>query len=134
MLTLQRLHTENADFQASLSKLLAWEAASNQTVVETVERILQQVRQRGDAALLEYTAEFDRHHLSSGQEFEVPQERLQKAYEHIDAKQRHALEKAAQRVTAYHQHQKQDSWQFTEEDGTMLGQQITLERVMELHL
>ena len=88
------------------------------------------MKQRGDAALLEYTQRFDRLNVSSAAALELPQAELRAAFEGLPAAQRTALEQAAQRVTAYHQKQLQSSWSYTEADGTMLGQQVTpLDRV-----
>jgi len=82
------------------------------------------------AALVEYTNRFDRMSVSDISELEVPAERLQQALNSLPANQREALQKAADRVRVYHDHQKQDSWRYTEADGTVLGQQITaLDRV-----
>ncbi|MEL7399862.1 MAG: histidinol dehydrogenase, partial [Pseudomonadota bacterium] len=78
-----------------------------------------------DAALLEYTAKFDRLTVASVAELVVPQERLQQALDSIPEEQRSALQVAAERVRSYHEHQKQDSWQYQEADGTVLGQQVT---------
>lgn len=112
------------DFNAQLDQLLAWEAVSDQSVAETVANILQDVKQRGDAAVLDYTQRFDQVSASTLAELVVPQERLQQALAAITPEQRQALEVAAERVRRYHEHQKQDSWQYTEADGTLLGQQI----------
>lgn len=124
------LDANQSDFAQRLDALLAWESVSDHRVLNAVTDIVNDVRKRGDAALLEYTQKFDRVNAQSAAELVVPQSRLQQALENIPADQRQALETAAQRVRVYHQHQKQDSWQFTEADGTVLGQKITpLDRV-----
>jgi histidinol dehydrogenase len=124
------LDANQSDFAQRLDALLAWESVSDHRVLQAVTDIVNDVRKRGDAALLEYTQKFDRVNAQSAAELVVPQSRLQQALEKIPADQRQALETAAQRVRVYHQHQKQESWQFTEADGTVLGQKITpLDRV-----
>ena len=124
------LDANQSDFAQRLDALLAWESLSDQRVLNAVTDIVNDVRKRGDAALLEYTQKFDRVKAQSAAELVIPQARLQQALEKIPADQRQALEIAAQRVRVYHQHQKQESWQFTEADGTVLGQKITpLDRV-----
>ncbi|MFZ5604164.1 MAG: histidinol dehydrogenase [Pseudomonadota bacterium] len=124
------LDANQRDFAQRLDALLAWESVSDHRVLNAVTDIVNDVRKRGDTALLEYTQKFDRVNAQSAAELVVPQSRLQQALENIPADQRQALETAAQRVRVYHQHQKQDSWQFTEADGTVLGQKITpLDRV-----
>ena len=124
------LKTTDADFQVCLESLLAWEGVSDQTVNQTVREILDDVRQRGDEAVLEYTNRFDRLALTDIGQLEIMADRLHAALAEIPPPQRQALEKAAERVRLYHEHQKIDSWSYTEADGTLLGQQVTpLDRV-----
>jgi histidinol dehydrogenase len=129
-LMIQRLSTTQADFWQKLENLLAWNSVADEQVTQTVREILHKVRTEGDAALLEYTRRFDRRQVQSIDELIIPEHRLQQALMSIDKNQRDALEKAADRVRDYHQRQKQDSWQYMEADGTVLGQKITpLDRV-----
>ena len=122
---IRRLSTKQADFNTQLDKLLAFEATQDEKLEATVASILTNVRTRGDAALLEYTQKFDRLPVDTAASLEIPKDELCAAFESLPAAQRVALEQAAQRVTAYHQKQLQASWSYTEEDGTLLGQQIT---------
>ncbi|GAB3286590.1 histidinol dehydrogenase [Parahaliea aestuarii] len=122
---MRRLDARQPDFDAALAQLTAWEESLDADVNATVVEIIAAVRQRGDAALLEYTARFDRRQLAGAAELEVPRARLQRALESIDPVQRQALETAAERVRSYHQHQKQDSWDYRDAHGNRLGQQIT---------
>ncbi len=125
-----RLSTRQADFDARLTKLLAFEEAADEKLEATVASILGDVRKRGDAAVLEYTNRFDRLAATDMAALELPKHELRAAFEGLPADQRVALEQAAARVTAYHRKQVQDSWRYTEADGTVLGQQITpLDRV-----
>ncbi len=129
-LTIKRLQSTAPDFQQTLAALLAWESVSNPTVQQTVRDILVQVRSRGDAAVLEFTNRFDRLTLTAPAQMEIPLARLQQAYTELPGAQVQALETAADRVRRYHERQKQESWTYTEADGTLLGQQITpLDRV-----
>ncbi|MDE2118950.1 MAG: histidinol dehydrogenase [Betaproteobacteria bacterium] len=129
-MNIKRLSTQQADFDEQLSRLLAFEATADEKLEATVASILADVKQRGDAALLEYTRRFDRLDVSGAAALELPQTELHAAFEGLPAAQRTALEQAAQRVTAYHQKQLQSSWNYTEADGTLLGQQVTpLDRV-----
>ena len=103
---------------------------SNNDVEQTVADILQQVRSRGDSALIEYSNRFDRRDLASVESFCLSAEDLHVALDTIAPETREALEIAADRIRDYHRHQLQESWQYQEADGTVLGQQITpLERV-----
>jgi histidinol dehydrogenase len=125
-----RLSTRDAQFWPRLRDLLAWESVSDQEVLATVMEILAAVRERGDAALLEYTRRFDALECADATELELGQERLQEALRAIPAEQREALERAADRVRRYHERQRLQSWSYTEPDGTLLGQQVTaLDRV-----
>jgi histidinol dehydrogenase len=127
---IKRLNAADNSFLPALDKLIAWDMVSNTEVEKTVVEILGQVRARGDAALVEYSNRFDRRDCQSIDEFCVNQDQLQVALETIDRETRAALEQAADRIRHYHNHQLQESWQYTEADGTVLGQQVTpLERV-----
>ncbi len=130
MLDITQLSTDDAGFWTKLEKLLAWESVSDDAVHNTVKDIIADVRHRGDAAVVEYTNRFDRLTASSMQECVINADELNAALERISAEQRSALEVATTRVRAYAQRQLLESWQFTEDDGTLLGQQINpLDRV-----
>jgi histidinol dehydrogenase len=121
----RRLSSRDAGFEAELGKLLAFEAAQDEAVDRATAAILDAVRDRGDAALLEYTARFDRWAPASAADLEIPVAQARTALERLPGEERAALELAAQRIRAYHQHQRQDSWRMHEADGTMLGQLVT---------
>ena len=120
-----RLNTTQGDFDSALAKLLAWDDSVDHQVNESVRHILREVKTRGDAAVLEFTEQFDRLKAGSMAELEMDQGRLQEALERIPQNQRVALEKAAERVRDYHERQNQKSWQYQDEDGTILGQKVT---------
>ena len=127
---MKRLDSTQADFQPQLDKLLAWEDVADDTIERSVREIVHSVRTRGDAALLEYTARFDHVDAASVRELEIPQTRMQAALTDLPQAQHAALLTAAERIRAYHEHQKLQSWSYREADGTLLGQQITaLDRV-----
>ena len=127
---LKRLSTRDADFTTRLDALLAFETAQDESVEQTVAAILADVRTRGDAAVLDYTRRFDRLDVRHLAELELPRKALQQALDALPSAQRQALEFAAQRVRAYHEHQAASGWQYEEADGTLLGQKVTpLDRV-----
>jgi histidinol dehydrogenase len=129
-MNIQRLSTFEADFQTRLQNLLAWDSVSDDKVFATVQGILRDVRTRGDAAVLEYTARFDHYAAASMTELEISTERMEESLARIPAAQRAALEQAAERIRRYAEHQKLESWSYREADGTLLGQQVTpLDRV-----
>lgn len=123
--SIRRLDAGSPEFFKDLDRLLAWESVADQQVESAVAEILQQVKTRGDAAVIEYTNRFDRRELQGAEGFCLLKPALQAALERISAKERAALEAAAKRVRDYHEHQLQSSWQYQEADGTILGQQIT---------
>jgi len=125
MINIAQLKTEQPDFWQQLDKTLAWESVSDEQVFNTVNDILKDVRKRGDAAVVEYTNTFDRMAIKSMSELEIPKSQLEDSLKKIPSDQREALEKAAARVRAYAERQKIDSWSYTEDDGTFLGQQVT---------
>ncbi|MGB0721271.1 MAG: histidinol dehydrogenase [Gammaproteobacteria bacterium] len=125
MVAITRLSTQQPDFDQRLADLLAWESVSDKQVNETVEGILQDVRVRGDAAVVEYTNRFDRMNAASMGELIIPPERLAAAERAIDPAARDALRFARDRIAAYAERQKMESWRYTEADGTVLGQQVT---------
>ncbi len=125
-----RLSSRDADFDARLARLTAFDAAQDESVDATVAEILASVKSRGDAAVLEYTARFDGLTAGTLAELELPRELLLRARDGLPAVQREALEAAALRVRRYHERQLAQSWQYTEADGTVLGQKVTpLDRV-----
>jgi histidinol dehydrogenase len=127
---IRKLSSRDANFTSELTKLLAFEETADEALETTVAAILKDVKARGDAAVLEYTAKFDRLPLADAQAMELPREELHAAFDGLPAEQRAALEAAAARVTEYHYKQMQSSWSYTDADGTLLGQQVTpLDRV-----
>jgi histidinol dehydrogenase len=129
-INIKKLSTQDNDFKTQLDALLAWDSVSDIDVQKTVTNIVFDVRQRGDDALLAYTNKFDRCEFTSAGELEVSAENIQAAVSRVDVSVLKALKAAAGRVNAYHLHQKQDSWQYEEADGTVLGQQVMpLDRV-----
>ena len=129
-MNIRRFSSTQANFDAEIKQLLAFEAAQDDEIDQVVANILRDVKKRGDAAVLEYTQRFD--HLNAGTlaELELTQAELEAALDSLPVDQRRALEQAAERVRAYHEKQLMLSWSYTEDDGTLLGQQVTsLDRV-----
>lgn len=130
MMNIKRLKSSAADFQHTLATLLAFETAQDPKIDQIVADICQDVKQRGDVAVIEYTNRFDGMAAAEMVDLMLTQADLKAAFERIPAEVQTALKAAATRVESYHQHQKMQSWQYTDEHGTLLGQQITpLDRV-----
>ncbi len=125
-----QLNSADTDFDVSLQSLLNRSHDRIEGVEDVVADIISNIRQRGDQALLEYTSQFDHLHVADPSELEISQQRLQQAVAAISAEQRDALDISIQRVRDFHQRQHEKSWSYTDETGTLLGQQITpLDRV-----
>jgi len=122
---MRQLNSQQTGFDQMLDELTAWEDELDLAVNDTVRRVLGDISSRGDAALLEYTAQFDQLEVASAADLEVDQQRLRQALESITAEHRDALEQAAERIREYHQHQLQESWHYRDAAGNLLGQQIS---------
>ncbi len=124
-----RLDSQQADFDAQLEALLCREADTGADVQGLVADILADVKARGNAALCEYTERFDGW-ACSAETIEITPERMAKAWDAVSQADRDALQLAADRIRAYHEHQRQEDWQYTDAIGMTLGQRVTpLDRV-----
>ena len=123
-MTIALLDAADAQFDARLSKLLARDAPQTREVAAAVAAIIDAVRRDGDAAVTHLTAKYEHRDLDAAH-FEVPRARQEAALDSLDADVAHALRVAAQRIEAYHAHEVQQSWQFTDAHGATLGQRIT---------
>ena len=129
-LKLRLLNTRANGFAAEFERLLDRAHVIDPKIETTVRDIVADVRARGDAAVVEYTRRFDRREVASVAELEVSRSRLREVSRAVTKEQYEALANAAERIRAYHERQRADSWTYTEPDGTLLGQQVTaLERV-----
>jgi len=125
-----KLSSQQKDFNTKLSSLLSWESVSNKDVANTVEEIINTIRSKGDKALIDYSIKFDGVKAKSMADLIIPQEELEKSFDGLSDKQKDAIKIAAERIKAYHLKQNQQTWSYTEKDGTFLGQKITpLDRV-----
>ncbi|MDO8457825.1 MAG: histidinol dehydrogenase [Burkholderiaceae bacterium] len=128
-----RLSTASSNFEAEFKARLHWSAETDADIEQRVADILRDVQQRGDAAVLDYTARFDGLQATAMTELELTQTELKVAFDGLPAVQRVALQAAAARVRSYHEAQRKasgESWSYRDEDGTLLGQKVTpLDRV-----
>ena len=125
MIQIKRFNSTDSNFNSNLEKLLAFENAQDDAVDSTVANILADIRKRKDTALIEYTNRFDRLSVTSAKALELTQNDLQQSLAALPSIQRNALEQAAERIRSYHEKQQLSSWQYTDSDGTLLGQKIT---------
>lgn len=131
-LKVQQLNASDAGFEKDFNALLNRSQEEDQAISEVVRNIINDVRARGDAAVIEYTNRFDRKNINpnNAAAFEISKKQIQAAKAKLAKDQIEALQFAATRVRKYHEKQITESWQYTDDDGTVLGQQVTaLERV-----
>ena len=127
---IRRLSTREPEFLSKLDALLHFDSSTDASIEQTVAEILANVRTLGDAAVLDYTRRFDKLEAASMAQLELLPDTLRAAFDGLPAAQKTALEQAAMRVRRYHERQKAESWEYTEADGTRLGQKVTpLDRV-----
>ena len=127
---INRLDTAEADFEARFTRLLHWSPEQDLGIEQAVSAILADVQARGDEALMDYTRRFDRLEVHEAAGLRLSQAELQAALDGLPALERQALERAAERIRRYHEHQRTSSWMYTEADGTRLGQRVLpLDRV-----
>ena len=130
----KRLNSRDTGFKETLLSSLSLPMADDEAIDATVAKILLAVKEKGDESVLAFTKQFDRLNVASVSELEIPRKDLEQAYQALSAKQKSALDVAAQRVRMYHEKQKIEagchSWEYEEADGTRLGQKVTaLDRV-----
>ena len=124
-LNITKLDASSAGFEQQLQQLLAWDEADDRDIHQRVSDIIADVRKNGDKAVIDYTNRFDYRNITQASELELSREILESAWEKLPDDQAQALQTAADRIRAYAEHQKMQSWQYTEADGTVLGQKIT---------
>lgn len=124
------LNTQDTDFYEKLKALQAFETAQDPKVDHIVADICADVQKRGDDAVIDYTNRFDHTQATTMADLTLSQDDLKQAFLRLPNTVRDALTTAAKRIESYHQHQKQASWSYRDDDGTLLGQQISaLDRV-----
>ncbi len=129
-LEVRRLSTVDPGFADALDGLLYWEMGEDDQVNRVAAEVIRAVRRRGDEALLQYTRQFDGWQPDDAAALAITEADFKSAYAALDAEQRRALEMAAERIDAYHQHQIAEDWEFDDAAGNRLGQKVTpLDRV-----
>ncbi len=128
--SINRLNTVDSDFERRLKSLLDWNEQDDFEIQKQVLDIIAAVKKSGDQAVIDYTNRFDRRSIQAADDLEISKESLKTAWDKLPSAQAEALDTAARRIRAYAEKQTMASWQFSEEDGTILGQKITpLDRV-----
>ena len=122
---INKFSSQDRDFDGQLNALVAWESSSNEEINRSVEKIIDAVKQNGDASVLDYTNQFDSLKAHSISELIISHKRLKESFDNLESEQKNALSIAAKRIKSYHLKQIQESWTYKEEDGSVLGQKIT---------
>ncbi|MEO9274112.1 histidinol dehydrogenase [Marinomonas sp. 5E14-1] len=129
-LNIREFSSSTDSFRKELDALLAWDSVSDDSVQSSVANIVEQVRKKGDEAVIEFTNRFDRRNVAAASDLEISRDEMAEAKNRVSKKMVESLEAAAKRVFDYHERQKQPSWQYQEDNGTVLGQKVTpLDRV-----
>ncbi|MCK9544255.1 MAG: histidinol dehydrogenase [Novosphingobium sp.] len=116
-----RLNSRTPDFARAFARLVRDRRESDDDVSRDVALILDDVRNRGDEALAELTQRFDGHSLSRDEAWRISPEECREAYDNLLPDLRAALELAAQRIRAYHEAQKPEDRDYTDDSGVRLG-------------
>lgn len=125
MSLIRKLSASSESFNQELIELLAYDASVDHNIETTTIEVINKIKNDGDKALIDYTNKFDNVNAKSMQDLSISLEQCQTALKNLDPQTRTALEQAANRIRSYHEHQKTESWTYTEEDGTQLGQKVT---------
>lgn len=124
-MTIRRLSTKDADFQEKFNHLVARDASVDPVITQRAEAIVEDVRERGDAAVLEYTAKFDHLPAEKLSDLMVTADEMKHALETLPSEQRKALEEAAERIRVFHEKELAESFTMTDAMGSRLGQRVT---------
>jgi len=121
---IRRLNSGDDGFEKDFLALLSSSDEPEKSVTDTVKSILDDIRKRGDEALVEYTNRFDQRQTKHA-DLKIPQQALKDALDTIASELKQGLEHAAARIRSYHERQKLESWSYKDDDGTLLGQHVT---------
>ena len=126
---INKFSTLDNDFDSELDSLIAWDSSIDEEISNSVKKIINDVKRNGDSSVLDYTKQFDSIMAKSISELTISKDSLKQSFDNLENEQKDALLIAAERIKSYHQNQVQESWNYSEDDGTVLGQKITpLER------
>lgn len=129
LLKINKFATTDADFPEKIKQLLTVDTESHHRIHDRAMQIIDDVKKRGDVAIIEATAKFDAFEVDDMASLLISHEEMHNAFEQLDAPLQGALKEAAKRIRSYHDIQKSqcggEGFRYTEEDGTVLGQKIT---------
>ena len=126
---IKHLDTSSVDFEESLQSVISSTSEPSKSVIETVSKIITDVRERGDDALLEYTNLYD-HRSAKIESLRIEEDDIKMASDRVSDSMQRSLAEASKRIRTFHEKQKQETWIYKDDDGNELGQRITpLDRV-----
>ena len=117
------LTTKSTEGEKCLQTLLSRFQPAENNCRDLVAEIIDQVKNRGDEAVLEYTRKFDAPDLSI-EELQVSTAELKEAYDLVDDEFLTTLSKAIERIQGFHEREMEDSWMQTRENGTIVGRMV----------
>jgi len=123
-LMISKFSSKDQNFDELLSSLTAWDSSSNEEIEDTVKKIVDDVIKNGDQSVLHYTQKFDSVDAATLSDLVISKKRLKQSFDNLDEEQKTALSIASDRIKSYHQKQIQESWTYTEKDGSVLGQRV----------
>ena len=122
---LRELYVGDPGFDRTLGGLLDRRESSAADIEGVVAGIIAEIRDRGDAALVDYTRKLDGLEVDDAADLELGPSDIESISAELDPDLRVPLGAAAARIRAFHEREQQASWQYTEPDGTVLGQRVT---------
>ena len=128
-MAIRTIKTSDAHFDALFTEILKRGEEDAGNVDGIVTEILLNVKKRGDAALLEYTARFD-NFTTTSEKLKVSEDEIEEAFNSIEGDVKNALTIAAERIRTFHEKQLEESWASEDDEGIVLGQLVRpLEKV-----
>ena len=121
---IRRLNSKDPEFSSAFLQLTTFDDSVNVRIRDDVTRIIQDVKERGDEALLRYTRKFDLLNVNSADELFLEADILETAWKALAKEQKKSLREAATRIEAFHKRQIVSDWSFKESDGSKFGQTV----------
>jgi len=122
---IKKLNSSDDSFYKELKSYLLFNGEDNDEIIQTTQTILNEVKNFGDKAVLDYTNKYDRAGVKKNLDLEISQNELNDALNRIPSEIRSCLEISAQRIKEYHQKQKAESWSYKDKQGSTYGQKIS---------
>ena len=124
-MNIKKLNSSDINFYKELKSLLSFNGEDNDEIIQTTQTILNEVKNFGDKAVLDYTNKYDRTEIKNNADLEISPNELNEALNRIPSEIKLCLEISAQRIEEYHLKQKAESWSYKDKQGSVYGQKIS---------